>query len=479
MQLKYKSNLFLLVLPAVAILSGCKKLVEVDAPVTSLNSANVYTTDATAISVLTGIYTNMSTAGLLGGSSLNSFMDFIPELSGDELALFSGETNSGLIACYQDIQTAQTNESFWTSGYSYLYTINAAIAGLNSTKSLTPAVQQQLLGEAKFLRALHYFYLTNLYGDVPLVLSPDYTVNAGLSRTPQAQVYEQIISDLTDAESLLSENYVDATLLNITAQRVRPTKWAAMALLSRVYLYTGDYTDAKTRADTIINNSAAFQLVALDSVFYANSSEAIWQLQPVNEGWNTEAARLYIIPSTGPSYNWPVYLSNELLDSFEMNDQRRVVWVDSVIVGSTAYYFPNKYQSATLGNPVTEYEMVLRLGEQYLIRAEAQAEGAGNGTSGAISDLDTIRQRAGLPPYAGATDKTSLLSAILHERQIELFTEWGHRWLDLKRTGAINSVMSVVCPLKSPNSWQSYQQLYPILTTDITADQNLTQNPGY
>src|SRR5205085_2875647 len=148
-------------------------------------------------------------------------------------------------------------------------------------------------------------------------------------------------------------------------------------------------------------------------------------------------------------------------------------WINSVVAGGSGitYYFPFKYKDNS--STVTEYLMVLRLGEQYLIRAEARAQ-LGN-TSGALSDMNAIRRRAGLPDYSGATDKNSLLAAILHERQVELFTEWGHRWLDLKSAGALNALMAVITPKKTGGAiqWSSYKQLYPIPYSDIKGDPNL------
>ena len=145
------------------------------------------------------------------------------------------------------------------------------------------------------------------------------------------------------------------------------------------------------------------------------------------------------------------------------------------------YYFPYKYKSYQSGKPVTEYYMVLRLGEQYLIRAEARAQ-QGN-ISGALADLNSIRNRAGLASYTGPTDNTSLLTAILHERQVELFTEWGHRWLDLKRTNTVNSIMGSpgnVCQAKG-GTWNSdgHQAVFPIPLSEMNLNHNLTQNSGY
>lgn len=464
-------------------LAGCKKLVNVSPPITALGSPVVFGSDATAIAAVTNMYTSMINNYLNGGVIS---LSFYPELSADNLTLYSGETDQSILGYYRNALTntnTGTND-FWVDFlYPAIYDANANIEGLNRSSGLTPAIEQQLLGESEFMRAFYYFYLVNLYGDVPLVLTTNYKANEGLVRAPQSQVWQQIIADLHDAGKLLSNNYLDATILNNTNQRVRPTIWAADALLARACLYTGDWSGADSAATALINNSSLFSLDTLNGVFLANSNEAIWQLQPVQSGWNTPDAQFYIIPSTGPSSSWPVYLSPQLLNSFEAGDQRRVGgnWVDSVIAGGTTYYYPYKYKSATFGVAVTEYEMVLRLGEQYLIRAEAEANGAGGGTNAAIMDLNMIRARAGLPGYAGAIDKTSVLNAILHERQVELFTEWGNRWLDLKRTSTVNEVMSAVTPIKSGGvtTWNVNQQWYPIALGELQADPNLSQNNGY
>ena len=461
----------LLLLPQVA----CKKLVAVDPPVTSTTGVDAFNSDATASAVLTGIYTNLSAGSFAtGGNDIS----ILAGLSSDELSLFNDGSNPTYSVYYSNVLT-NSSFSFWDAIYPTVFVINSAIEGVSSTKSLTPAVQQQLLGEAKFMRAFCYFYLVNFYGDVPLVTGTNYQVNAILPRTPKAQVWEQIIADLQSAASLLSPNYLDATLLNTTSERVRPTQGAANALLARAYLYTGDWVDAQAQASQVINNSGTYNLVSnLDSVFLANSNEAIWQLQPVNAGHNTEDALIFILPASGPGDAFPLYLDSLLVNTFEPDDQRRVLWVDSVIVNGTSFYFPYKYENNNIGAPVTEYLMVLRLAEQYLIRAEAEAQGAQGGTNAAILDLDAIRSRAGLPNYAGGTDQQSVLNAIYHERQVELFTEWGHRWLDLKRTGTVDNVMTLIESQKQ-ETWSDYKQWYPLPLTDLQYDHNLVQNAGY
>jgi len=233
-------------------------------------------------------------------------------------------------------------------------------------------------------------------------------------------------------------------------------------------------------------------LDSLNNVFIKNSREAIWQLQSVgglsssSSPINTFDGYYFIIPPTGFNGVQSFYINNALVASFEAGDKRKTSWMKvytTTVAPITNFYYPYKYKLNNTGTSGTtppspasnEYLMVLRLAEQYLIRAEARAQ-QGN-ILGAQSDLNIIRARAWLAPTV-ANNKNSLLTDIAHERQVELFTEWGHRWLDLKRTGAVDVVMSIQTPLKG-GVWNSYQQLYPILLNDIVADPNLKQNGGY
>ncbi len=457
-------------------MSSCKKFIEVSAPGTSINSDNVYATDATATSVLTGIYTGISSKGIFGGLSSTSLY---LGLTADEF-YFNASSAINYLPFYQNALSNSNlvGGDFWTSIYPIIFTANAAIDGLANNSALTPAVDKQLMGEAKFIRAFCYFYLVNIYGDVPLVTSTNYAQSSTLARTPMATVYQQIVEDLKDAQALLSDHYLDATVLNASNDRLRPTKWAADALLARAYLYQGEWVNAEAAADSVIINNTLFGLSPLGSAFLMNSSEAIWQLQPTTSNQNTADAVFFILPASGPNNTNFVTLSQNLIGSFEPGDKRLTNWTDSVSVnvGSQAvtYYYAYKYKVATAA-ALSEYEMMLRVGEQYLIRAEARAQ-QGNLT-GAAADLNAIRTRAGLPNTTAAT-QTTLLSAILHERQVELFSEMGHRWFDLKRTNSIDSVMSVVTPQKG-GTWNSQKQLFPLPLTDLQRDPNLVQNPGF
>jgi hypothetical protein len=472
---------------------GCKKLVESPPPTNQIAETNVFSIDATAVSVMNGLYTSFSNSGTpwQGNRSITT----LDGLAADELTIYSGNTGV-LLAYYQNaLSVLGFGSEQWNSFYNYIFKCNAAIEGLNKSTSLTPSVKKQLLGEAKFVRAFCYFYLVNLFGDVPLALVSVPKVNSLLSRSPKDQVYLQMIQDLKEAEDLLSENYLDGFLVNTTTERVRPTKWAAAALLARVYLYTKDYVKAEEQSSLVINYTTLYgpvSSVPLNSVFLKNSREAIWQIQPTAKDFNTQEAQTMVLlaPSTGPNTNSnPVFLSNNLLTTFEPNDQRNVDgnWVNSRTIGTTTFRFSFKYKvnastGVTNASGLTEYFMMLRLSEQYLIRAEARARLSSN-LSGAIDDLDKIRGRAGLPLIATTNPgiaQSALIDKIIHERQVELFCELGQRWFDLKRIGKIDEVMTIVTPQKAAGAaWQSYQQLCPINLAEMQRAPNLTQTPGY
>jgi starch-binding outer membrane protein, SusD/RagB family len=474
---------FILYALLLAGLAGCKKFIDIAPPVTQLTEGNVYASDITAIATITGIYSNLSSSVISG----NAGFSIKGGLAADEFTLYSGVTDNELIAHYQNNLLSTAAQSFgggiWRDFYYFIFSCNAAIEGLENSQSLTPTVQKQLLGEAKFLRAFFYFYLANYYGDACLALSTDPQVNGFLNRSPVSAVNDQVITDLKSAKELLSPNYLDGTLLKTTVDKVRPTKLAASALLARVYLYNKEYALAKAEATTVISTSTV--LPGLDNAFLKNSQEAIWQLLPVVIGHNTEDGWTFIIPSTGPSttngsgVGYPVYLSSQLLNAFEAGDQRKAKWINSIVpTGSTTtYYFPCKYKSATANAPITEYQMVLRMGEQYLIRAEANAQL--NLLNEAKDDLNVIRTRANLSNTLANTQQ-EVLDSILQERRVELFTEMSHRWFDLRRFGKIDEVMNVVTPAKANGlPWRNYQQLFPLPFTDLERNPNLVQNAEY
>ena len=449
----------------ILIFFSCKRFVEIAPPKTQLVSASLFTNDISATAAISGIYSQMMES--LGGFA-NGNITLFTGLSSDELVNYS--TDNDQIQFYQNSLTSSTGSTslLWTQAYQFLNYVNSLLEGLSNTQGVSVPLKQQLIGEAKFIRAFCHFYLVNLFGNIPLVTSSDYRINSIASRTPKSQIYQQIVKDLTDAQNLMVSDYSFSN-----GERVRPNKWAATALLARVYLYEEDWVDAEALATAVINNISNYSLVSnLDSVFLANNVEAIWQLKPVVPGINTFEASMFILTTTPPDSR---ALSQNLLNAFEKGDNRKKAWIDSTTDAVNSYYYPFKYKVYV--NPtVSEYYMVLRLAEQFLIRAEARSHQ--NKLSDAISDLNTIRTRAGLPDLSSSLSQAQVFSAVAQERRVELFAEWGHRWLDLKRTNTADAVMSTVTPQKG-GTWSTDWQLYPIPQSEILNDPNLIQNTGY
>jgi len=463
--------------------SSCKKFIEVKAPISSINQENVFRNNSYAISAVTGIYAKMSSTGFTLNQSL------YPELSADNLALFDLNNTSAIQYYQNSLNSTYANDPIilWNDLYSYVYSTNAYIEGLTKSTGLSEIVQSRLLGETYFLRGFLYFYLVNLFKNVPLVLTTDYTQTSILGNTAPDLIYLQITKDLTEAKKLLDNSYLDGTLVKPTEDRVRPTQMAASALLARVYLYMKNYPKAEEEASLVINHNDLFDLPSLNEVFLKNSKETIWSLQPVGYSLNTNEGSFFIYSDGGPDTQSYTYLSDDLLKQFEKGDLRKTVWVGYFQGANKIYPFAYKYKVKN-GEPETavEYPIVLRLAEQYLIRSEARLYQGKIGEG--INDLNKLRGRARdqitpdvpnpLPDLLLSMNSEEAIDALAKERRIELFTEWGNRWFDLKRTGKIDEVMSIASQSKQ-STWKPYQADYPIPAIEVSNNVNLKQNPGY
>jgi tetratricopeptide (TPR) repeat protein len=456
---------------------GCGKFLDVAAPGSKIEASKIYEDNITAMMALYSIYGSM-----FNQNASPAKLARYTGMCGDELMLTWGADDEGL---YQNnISTGNGyGTGLWNTGYLYIRDANDVYWGCAGSGKLDPVIRKQLMAEALFLRAYWFFYLTNLYGDIPIPITTDVQANALLPRTLQRDVYLQIISDLLAAQNDLGDNYIGSDCITISSERVRPNKATASALLARVYLYMGRYEEAAQQASAIIEKSEMYSLVPLNQVFLKNSREAIWQLMagtPNVTKINTSEGNEFII-NIPPKYKTQQAMSNTLVNAFELNDQRKKYWVgtfvDGSVVPAVTYYFPSKYK-VRLGEDLNEYSMIFRLAEMYLIRAECRAQQGE--LAEALADLNTIRLRAGLPAMSGPNpDKYTILNAILKERQVEFFTEQGHRWFDLKRTGAVDTVMAIETPAKGGGEWNATKRLWPIPKDEIIHDPNLYQNPGY
>lgn len=455
----HRKLLIIIAIIIVCSFSSCKKFIEIEAPKNSLVPSRVFKNDGLATSAVLGMYQQMALSGYASGDYQS--ISTLCGLTADEYIGYSS-----LVPYYQNklLSTDGLIGGLWGDLYKRVYDANSILEGLSSSESIiTAPVKMQLEGEALFVRAFSYFYLVNLYGPVPLYLTSNYKLNSTFSRTPTDKIYEQILIDLKASELKLTDSYV-------TAERVRPNKATVQALLARTYFYMGDWQNAEKYASLVIGKTATYSLVALDNIFLKNSQETIWSLVPA-ANTNTPSGNLLIL-SAAPAF---VSLRSDFVQNvFEQNDLRKTSWIKSLSVSGVTYYYPFKYKIRS-SNIVSEYTMVFRLAEQFLIRAEARARQ--NNLPGSIEDLDAIRGRAGLSLIRDINpeiNQADLINSIQKERFPELFSEWGDRWFDLKRTGKAQTILGPIKP-----NWKTTSILFPIPISEITANSKIVQNEGY
>jgi hypothetical protein len=247
-------------------LSSCKKLIEIDLPKTSVVTGKVFNSNADVEAALAGVYSSMgSSTGVMNGT--NGGITLYAGQSADELG-FSLVTSAPSIYSYESNKLFADSANtvlFWSPAYKTIFSINAILEGVSSNTStgLTDSLRRQTTAECKFLRAFNYFYLVNLFGDVPLVLSTDFNKTGKLPRTAKNEVYEQIVQDLLDAKESLPKDYAFVP----SSERVRVNRPAATAMLARVYLYLERWQDAADAATELIGDSQFELLTDLRQVF--------------------------------------------------------------------------------------------------------------------------------------------------------------------------------------------------------------------
>lgn len=462
--LRKQITLFKRIIISLLVISGysCESFVEVNSPSGQLSTEAVFKDKSTANAAVSNIYVSLRDSGMLTGNSVS-----ITTKMGaytDELNFYG--ISSGTTLNFYNNTLLPTNPqvvSWWKTAYSQIYAANSVIKGVSASATLSTTDKNQFIGEALFIRSLLHFYLLNLYGDVPYITATDYKQNTTIGRSSTNLFYSKIIEDLQTSHALLPESY-------LSTDRTRANKAVAMALLARVYLYYKAWAEAANAASYLLNNTETYKWENdLSKIFLKGSTVTIWQYKPGVEGQNSAEGGSMIL-LTGPPAD--VALNPNFVNAFEIGDQRRQKWIGSVSKGTSTWYFAAKYKVKLKTAASTEYSIIFRLAEQYLIRAEARAQQGD--LIGAKEDLNKIRQNAGLG-NTPAVSQQEILEAVIRERRFELFTESAHRFFDLKRTGQLDSQLIGV-----KNGWNSTDNLLPVPETELTLNPNLLpQNPGY
>jgi hypothetical protein len=429
------------------VLPSCKKYLT-ETPNNALPSTQAITDAGTARAAILGAYDavqgyyagNYPTLGTMPADNVIFNGTLSQYLQLDQNAIPAD--NVITVAVYQGI-------------YKAINTANSVIAyvpGVNDPL-LTATEKNKILGEAYFIRALGYFDLGRGWGGVQLQLKPtgDLSALKGIKRSSLDSTYQQVEADLTLAEQLLPE---DATTRN------RAQQSTARALRARLDLYRQNWASAESYATQVINNTKYALVKPYQSFFTAPflTTESVFELtfssNDKNSFWN-----LWYPSSAGGQYT----LKPSTTIVTKLSDPAIGGSRNALIAGSGSNVYGVLYNTTSTS---TDPSYVIRIAELYLIRAEARAQQ--NDLSGALSDLNIIRARAGVPASTAVT-QADILQAIEDENSVEFAFE-AHRWFDLVRTKRAGVVLGVT----NTNYW-----LFPIPLTDVLADPDVSQNTGY
>jgi hypothetical protein len=441
-------------------------------PVTEKVSANFFKTETEIEEAVNGVYATLQRNGLY-----NLYLPAISELPSDNTFDEVPANDNGIFGQMDEFKLITSNEgvaSIWADAYVAIQRANVVLARIESVSFAKAETKAARTGEMKFIRALVYFNLVQLFGDVPLVTEE--TVNPydyfGQGRAGKGQIYAQVEQDLAEAIVGLPAS---------SSQKGRVLKTAAQALLGKVYLTLGRYADAKAQLDAVVASGKHRLLDKPEDVFSAtneSNAEIIFAVQfasGVNGNREGSGAFQQFSPSGTVSgakgHNLP---TRSFYALYTDADLRKTAYVGTTSAGVP---FSKKLKLPTTApNDGGSDWVVLRYADVLLMLAEAENEL--NNPAAAAPLLNQVRTRAGLPATAAAT-QAELREAIELERRLELIGE-GHRWFDLLRTGkAISTMNAWFAEQAIPITISAKNLLMPIPQSQIDTDPTLTQNPGY
>lgn len=419
----------------------------------------------------------------------------VESLGSDDTEKGSSPSDATFLNKYDQFTVTSTDGQlldFWSGKYQ---TINLCNQVLDNVPGITmdAGLKARYLAEAKFVRAYSYFRLVRAFGDVPLRLTvPKDASQYNIPRTPKAQVWSAIESDLNDAAAVLPASYAGADI-------GRVTKGAALALHAKVSMYQGNWNDVLNYTNQVMGLGYALfsDFEKLFRVANENSTESVFEIQAAMIPNNKDASNSQysqvqgVRGSNGGGWGFNVP-TTDLVNEFEANDPRKDATIifrgettpegDAIPVsGDNPMYNQKSY--VPFGDYVSGYNegcqqniRVIRYADVLLMNAEANNE-LGN-TSAALASLEKVRARAragnnAILPQVVTTDKTQLRNAIWHERRVELAMEFD-RYFDVIRQGRAATVFG-------PKGWTANKnEVWPVPQNEIDVSAGvITQNPGY
>ena len=433
-----------------------------------------------------GIYGNFNYFNLIEARSDNAGQDQLDQKERVETDTFE-ETPGNLLLVY-----------IWTQNYILINNVNTIIVrapGVPFDNSVEEALITRAVGEAKFLRAMSYFTLVNMFGDLPLRTEPttDFD-NADVPRSPMTDIYALIVSDLNAAISVLPNSYSGGEFNEVG----RATKFAAQALLGKVQLQNGNKPEASSALQNVIGQ---YNLLANYADIYAagndNTAESIFEVSfnPTNQTGlsmnnafipSSVASSLGIVAG-GFSGRLPAFPTQDVQGIYEVGDLRAATSFTLYDNNGNMEPYISKYIDLDAAGDGSDINLVvLRYADVLLMKAEADGENAAS-----YELINRVRRRAfGQDPNVAdpavdinVASPGTFLEKVMLERRRELVFE-NHRWLDLKRLSDSEALSIINAHLSAEYTGvptvDSHSLIYPIPQGEIDVSNNVvTQNPGY
>lgn len=476
---------------------ACNKLTE--KPYSSIFTDNFYKTAADAESALTAVYGPMvdlySTAGTCASDFSADQIYPRPVVGRDTYPLFSYDPNYTTQKSFN--RQFESPEQIWQSCYSGIEKANWVLYKVPAT-NMDTARRSAILGEAYFLRAFYFWFLTKNFRDIVVKTTPSLNVDTAYAgKTLQADVYKQIFADLDQAVAKLPS-------YSANIQKGRPSREVALALYAKAALYNGNWAISLDKAKQVISSGKYALMPDVRDVYNVAKEdvarqENMWayECESASPGYSTQIIGLYgprnsdgpqyAVTSFGSAFAYQSFFNSfdpkdkrrQLLDTNYINKLGQVVAQKDITPITTQGVLVKKYQDPnSSGSSGAVNIPIFRLADVYLIAAEAAARLNGP-TAEAYGYIKVVRDRAGLPDLPAGLSQDQFINAVLQERSWELFGE-GDRWYDLTRTNTflqvIPKAVNNVFPVRSPQAKHRY---FPIPLDEINANPRLEQNPEW
>ncbi|MBV6880456.1 RagB/SusD family nutrient uptake outer membrane protein [Epilithonimonas ginsengisoli] len=440
------------------LISSCEEMLEVDLPQNQISSEQVFSDKQTAYAALAGLYSGLYDNSPLSGDNAGKLLGVYT----DDLNYYSMTASLGTVELFNNTQRANNTviASYWSGAYQQVYVANSILDGLARSTALSSADKDQIRGEVLLIRSILFFYLQQSFGDIPMPSVIDYRINQNLSKKSSADVLELLRSDLLESIQIIRNDYRHT-------DRIFANRKVAELMLAKVYMAQNKWSDAEALLKTIVQSNLYVFQNDITKVFTKSSTHVLWQLKPLISADGTKEAILYYFANAAPT---SFALSSDLINSFSSVDIRKQNWIAEVKVGANTWYRTDKYKLRSANT--TEFSIIFRLEEVYLLLAEALAQQ--NKIVESLPYVNATRTRAKISVLTQPIDRSILLNEILLEWRREFFTETGHRFFDLKRFGRLEDLKTT-----KPN-WATYQALWPLPEREILMNPNLNpQNNGY